>query len=105
MIKYAESSTLFVFQASPVSGLGNGWIFSSLRSTRAYLYTPHAMSWAEAEDFCQMVYGHLATDDSEKELRKFLGSERISKAVWIGLHQSKPETQFTWTSVVKVHVL
>ena len=80
-----------------MSGLGNGWIFSRLRSSRAYLYTPHAMSWAEAEDFCQMVYGHLATDDSEEELRQFLDREKISGAVWIGLHQSKPQTQFTWT--------
>ena len=75
---------MFVFQASPVSGLGNGWIFSSLRSTRAYLYTPHAMSWAEAEDFCQMVYGHLATDDSEEQLREFLGSERIPGLFGLG---------------------
>jgi len=85
-------------KTSPVSGLGNGWVFSSLKSSRAYLYTPHAMSWAEAEDFCQMVYGHLATDDSEEELRQFLRKEKISGAVWIGLHQSKPQTQFTWTN-------
>jgi len=85
-------------QASPVSGLGNGWIFSSLDSNRAYLYTPHAMSWAEAEDFCQMVYGHLATDDSAEELRQYLSSANIAGAVWIGLHQSKPQTQFTWTN-------
>jgi len=85
-------------KTSPVSGLGNGWVFSSLKSSRAYLYTPHAMSWAEAEDFCQMVYGHLATDDSEEELRQFLRREKLSGAVWIGLHQSKPQTQFTWTN-------
>jgi len=107
MTKMSRSKAIFsiifiVFtakaQASPVSGLGNGWIFSSLESTRAYLYTPHAMSWAEAEDFCQMVYGHLATDDSAEELRQYLNSANISGAVWIGLHQSKPQTQFTWTN-------
>ena len=88
---------MFVFQTSSVSGLGNGWIFSSLSSSRAYLYTKHSMSWAEAEDFCQMVYGHLATDDSDEELRDFLEREKIAGAVWIGLHQSRPQTQFTWT--------
>ena len=40
---------------------GNGWMFTSLDASRAYLYTEHAMSWVEAEDFCQMIYGHLAT--------------------------------------------
>ena len=40
---------------------GNGWMFASLDASRAYLYTEHAMSWVEAEDFCQMLYGHLAT--------------------------------------------
>jgi len=85
-------------QTSSVSGLGNGWIFSSLSSSRAYLYTKHSMSWAEAEDFCQMVYGHLATDDSDEELRDFLEREKIAGAVWIGLHQSRPQTQFTWTN-------
>ena len=28
------------------------------------------MSWAEAEDFCQTMFGHLATDDSAGELRQ-----------------------------------
>ena len=70
------------------------------------------MSWVEAEDFCQMIYGHLATgeniqshpisiclcsDDSAEYLREYLKLRRISGAVWIGLHQSKPQTQFTWT--------
>ena len=40
---------------------GNGWMFTSLDASRAYLYSEHAMSWVEAEDFCQMIYGHLAT--------------------------------------------
>ena len=48
-------------QGGPVSAGGNGWVFSSLESPRAYLHTQHAMSWVEAEDFCQMIYGHLAT--------------------------------------------
>ena len=43
---------------------GNGWMFSSLDSPRAYLHTEHAMSWVEAEDFCQMIYGHLATGEN-----------------------------------------
>jgi len=101
-LRFIFSLILILFtsktQTSSVSGLGNGWIFSSLRSSRAYLYTQHSMSWAEAEDFCQMVYGHLATDDSDEELRDFLDREKISGAVWIGLHQSRPQTQFTWTN-------
>lgn len=40
---------------------GNGWIFTSIDSPQAYLHTEHAMSWVEAEDFCQIIYGHLAT--------------------------------------------
>merc|ERR1719317_633845 len=101
-LKFIFSLILILFtsktQTSSVSGLGNGWIFSSLSSSRAYLYTKHSMSWAEAEDFCQMVYGHLATDDSDEELRDFLEREKIAGAVWIGHHQSRPQTQFTWTN-------
>lgn len=80
------------------SSRGNGWMFTSIDSPRAYLHTKHSMSWVEAEDFCQMIYGHLATDDSAEYLREYLKLRNISGAVWIGLHQSKPQTQFTWTN-------
>ena len=40
------------------------------KSDRAFLHTSSPMSWAEAEDFCQTMYGHLATDDSAGELRQ-----------------------------------
>ena len=66
-------------------------------SDRAYLHSPAPMSWAEAEDYCQTVYGHLATDDSAGHLRTFVSSRGLGGAVWIGLHQSRPQTQFTWT--------
>ena len=64
---------------------------------RAFLHTPAPMSWAEAEDFCQTVFGHLATDDSGGELRSFLTERGLGGALWIGLHQARPQTQFTWT--------
>ena len=72
-------------------------MLTSLDSLRAYIYTGHAMSWLEAEDFCQVIYGHLATDDSEEYLREFLKLNNIKGDVWIGLHQTRPQTQFTWT--------
>lgn len=37
------------------------------------------------------------SDDSAEYLREYLKLRSISGAVWIGLHQSKPQTQFTWT--------
>ena len=42
------------------------------KSDRAFLHTSSPMSWAEAEDFCQTMYGHLATDDSAGELRQVI---------------------------------
>ena len=81
----------------PVSSYGNGWMLTSLDSLRAYIYTARSMSWLEAEDHCQVLYGHLATDDSEEYLREFLKLNKISGDVWIGLHQTRPQTQFTWT--------
>merc|ERR1712130_762559 len=77
----------------------NGWALSTLNSDRAFLHTSSPMSWAEAEDFCQTMYGHLATDDSAGELRQFIATRQLSGALWIGLHQSRPQTQFTWTNV------
>lgn len=90
--------TVTIIKGVPMALTGNGWMFTSLDASRAYLYTEHAMSWVEAEDFCQMIYGHLATDDSAEYLREYLKLKNISGAVWIGLHQSKPQTQFTWTN-------
>ena len=88
---------LLSVQAGPVSGSGGCWVLSSLDSPRAFLHTNNAMTWLEAEDFCQLLYGHLATDDSEEYLREYLKLTNTSGDVWIGLHQSKPNTQFTWT--------
>ena len=45
-------------------------LFLLQKSDRAFLHTSSPMSWAEAEDFCQTMYGHLATDDSAGELRQ-----------------------------------
>ena len=74
-----------------------GWVLTSLDSPMAYHQTRHAMSWVEAEDYCQLMYGHLATDDSQQYLREYLRLTNTAGDVWIGLHQAKPQTQFTWT--------
>ena len=84
-------------QAGPVSSDPPSWVLTSLDSPMAYLQTRHAMTWVEAEDYCQQMYGHLATDDSQQYLREFLRLTKTAGDVWIGLHQTKPQTQFTWT--------
>ena len=40
---------------------------------------------------------HQLSDDSAGQLRAYLAGITAKGAVWIGLHQAKPQTQFTWT--------
>jgi len=74
----------------------SGWTLPRPTSTRAYLHLSSSLSWTQAEDSCQQLYGHLARDDSVGELREFLRQENVGGQVWIGLHQWAPADAFHW---------
>ena len=83
---------------------GNGWMFSSLDSPRAFLYTEHAMSWVEAEDFCQMIYGHLATGETiQSQPTSFLFMFRWFSRIFTRISETEKHLRscLDWTSSIQ----
>jgi len=61
----------------------------------------YKMSWQHAEDLCQSGHGHLVSITSAPEqafVQGFMQRHMSSHAIWIGLHDTKTENVFEWTS-------
>lgn len=59
------------------------------------------VSWQHGEDLCQSRGGHLAHIGSAQQqsfIQTFLNRHSPQHAVWIGLHDTKIEGVFQWTS-------